>query len=259
MKKTLIALAVAASAVVSGSAMAWTANGTGGNVELGGTLTPQEKLTPWEVEIGAAATNLDGQIQKGSSHVSLSHGGNIPVLGIRNIANGFKGQSAINPQIDFHGALDTADFAVGQPGQAYLNSVVNDDQGHKIGSLKTVMRVASQANNGVDDNAMLFASSADYGFFGGLPLKDNEVFNNSDAYQYAVSLFPGIADTWSDNGTVYGGKAGQYTFNSESNTYHAYYAAGIPQEAGLSISLDAPAAADAIVWRASLPITVSYQ
>lgn len=32
MKKTLIALAVAASAAVSGSAMAWTANGSGNSV-----------------------------------------------------------------------------------------------------------------------------------------------------------------------------------------------------------------------------------
>ncbi|ENK8257946.1 hypothetical protein AB4C84_004676, partial [Escherichia coli] len=47
MKKTLIALAVAASAAVSGSAMAWTANGTGGSVDLGGTLTPVTKATPW--------------------------------------------------------------------------------------------------------------------------------------------------------------------------------------------------------------------
>lgn len=37
MKKTLIALAVAASAVVSGSAMAWTGGGNGGSLELGGT------------------------------------------------------------------------------------------------------------------------------------------------------------------------------------------------------------------------------
>ena len=67
MKKTLIALAVAASAVVSGSAMAagWEQNGTGGSVDLGGTLTPVEKATPWEVKVGDAVTGLDGQIQKG--------------------------------------------------------------------------------------------------------------------------------------------------------------------------------------------------
>ncbi|EGJ4498914.1 hypothetical protein INB87_004741, partial [Escherichia coli] len=70
MKKTLIALAVAASAAVSGSAMAWTANGTGNSVELGGTLTPVEKVSPWEVKTGDAVTGLDAPIQKGQKIVT---------------------------------------------------------------------------------------------------------------------------------------------------------------------------------------------
>lgn len=52
MKKTLIVLAVTASVMTSGSAMAWTLNGSGGSVELGGTLTPAEKVTLWEVKTG---------------------------------------------------------------------------------------------------------------------------------------------------------------------------------------------------------------
>ncbi|MDI5536344.1 hypothetical protein MJM28_31590, partial [Salmonella enterica subsp. enterica serovar Montevideo] len=42
-------------------------------------------------------------------------------------------------------------------GQVYLNATVNDDKGNKIGTLKTVLRVAAQANNGVDSNVMLYA------------------------------------------------------------------------------------------------------
>ena len=61
MKKTLIALAVAASAAVSGSAMAWTANGTGGSVDMGGTLIPEGKVTPWEVKVGDAVKGLDAE------------------------------------------------------------------------------------------------------------------------------------------------------------------------------------------------------
>ncbi|EJN2318881.1 hypothetical protein NPL52_004738, partial [Escherichia coli] len=78
MKKTLIALAVAASAAVSGSAMAWTANGTGGSVDLGGTLTPVEKVTPWEVKVGDAVTGLDAQIQKGQKVVDVAVNKAIP-------------------------------------------------------------------------------------------------------------------------------------------------------------------------------------
>ncbi|EEJ6975771.1 hypothetical protein GQ190_004325, partial [Salmonella enterica] len=54
------------------------------------------------------------------------------------------------------------------------------------------------------------------------------------------------------------GNVGQFDFSSTANTYHAYYASGIPQDANLSITLDQPAASDAIKWHVSLPITVSY-
>lgn len=107
MKKTLIALAVAASAAVSGSAMAWTANGSGGSVNLGGALTPVEKLTPWEVKVGAAVNGLNGSIQKGATTVEIPANQNIPVLAIRNNAV-FNGQSGIVPAINYGGAINTA-------------------------------------------------------------------------------------------------------------------------------------------------------
>lgn len=157
MKKTLIALAVAASAVVSGSAMAWTGGGNGGSLELGGTLAPQDKYIPWETSVGAAVSDLNAQIIKGEKAVSISHTSAIPVLGIRNVANGFTGLPLIDPQIDYKGAVDASQFMTDGKGQVYLNATVNDDKGNKIGTLKTVLRVAAQANNGVDSNVMLYA------------------------------------------------------------------------------------------------------
>lgn len=74
MKKTLIALTVAVSAVASGSAMAsdWVPDGSGDPVELGGgTLAPAAKVIPWEVEVGDAVTGLDAPIQKGQQNVSI--------------------------------------------------------------------------------------------------------------------------------------------------------------------------------------------
>ncbi|ELO5003679.1 hypothetical protein QUQ70_004860, partial [Escherichia coli] len=135
MKKTLIALAVAASAVVSGSAMAWTANGTGGNVDLGGTLTPVEKVTPWEVKVGAAVTNLDAAITKGQSEVNITTTSAVPVLGIRTqeASKVFTGKPGISPQIDFHKAIDPTKFS---GSVTDLTLSVMDAQGAKIGSLK---------------------------------------------------------------------------------------------------------------------------
>ncbi|ENM7303529.1 hypothetical protein AB8N91_004958, partial [Escherichia coli] len=71
MKKTLIALAVATSAVVSGSAMAWTAGGNGGSVEIGGTLTPETVVLPWEVKTGSNIADLNAKIKKGQSEVDI--------------------------------------------------------------------------------------------------------------------------------------------------------------------------------------------
>ncbi|ECI0415683.1 hypothetical protein AH332_20890 [Salmonella enterica subsp. salamae] len=258
MKKTLIALAVAASAVVSGSAMAaWTANATGGNLEIGGTLTPVEKVTPWEVKTGAAVTGLDANIQKGQKIVDVSVNKAIPVLGIRNVVNGFKGVPAIDPQINYNGAIDSTKFIEDGKGQVYLNATVNDDAGNKIGTMKTVLRVAAQANNGTYSNVMLYASSTDQGFFGGLPHSESGVFSSPDAYAYATGLFPGIADTWSDNGTSLKG-TGEFDFSNGNNTYHAYYASGIPNDVKLVITLDQPAAGDSIPWKVSLPLSVTY-
>lgn len=64
MKKTLIALAVAASAAVSGSAMAWEQNGTGGSVSLSGTVDVLQPTTPWEVQVGGNVNDLNTQISQ---------------------------------------------------------------------------------------------------------------------------------------------------------------------------------------------------
>lgn len=256
MKKTLIALAVAASAVVSGSAMAWTNGGNGGSVEIGGTLTPQTKIVPWEVSVGAAVNNLSANILKGERSVSVSLAKSVPILGIRNVANGFKGAPVIDPQINYNGVIDSTKFMDGGKGQVYLNATVNDDAGNKIGTMDTVLRVASQANNGTH-NIMLYAASADKAFFGGLPHSASGVFDSPDAYAYATGLFPGIVDTWNDNGTSLKG-TGEFDFISSTTTYHAYYASGIPSDAQLVITLDQPAAGDSIPWKVSLPISVTY-
>ncbi|HHY1699502.1 TPA: hypothetical protein ACV18J_004672 [Escherichia coli] len=257
MKKTLIALAVAASAAVSGSAMAWTANGTGGSVDLGGTLTPVERITPWEVKTGAAVTGLNADVTRGQNVVNIALKADIPVLGIRNnSSNGFRGQSGIDPQINYGGKVGIDSM---NNGAANLALDVTS-AGQKIGTLSAEMWVASQANNGDASSVMLYAPTAGNGFFGGVAKNEAGVWNNADAYLWAITVFPGIAETWSDNGTTYNGRAGIYDFDSENNTYHAYYASGIDKSRTITITLDQGVAGDTqIQWNASLPVTVSYQ
>ncbi|ENA5422096.1 hypothetical protein ABGS56_004092 [Escherichia coli] len=257
MKKTLIALAVAASAAVSGSAMAaWTANGTGGSVDLGGTLTPVERITPWEVKTGAAVTGFDADVTQGQNVVKFALKADIPVLGIRNNSHdGFRGKSGIDPQISYGGKVDIDSM---NNGAANLALDVTS-AGQKIGTLSAEMWVASQANNGVETNSMLYAPTAGDGFFGGLAKHKAGTWNNPEAYAWATTVFPGIAETWSDNGVRFDGNINIFSFDSESHTYHAYYASGIDKSRTITITLDQGVAGNTqIQWNASLPVTVSY-
>ncbi len=171
MKKTLITLAVAASAAVSVSAMAWEVNGTGGSVNIGGSLTPAENITPWEVKTGAAVTGLDADISKGQSAINITVDQAIPVLGIRTqTAEAFPGEAGISPQIDYHGVVD---FSQNEWGNAPVTLEVFDNASNKIGSLQTILTTAavySWKNKNGDDRqygGMAALSSGD-GFFGGL-------------------------------------------------------------------------------------------
>ncbi|HAX9914224.1 TPA: hypothetical protein JS222_004677 [Escherichia coli] len=259
MKKTLIALAVAASAAVSGSAMAWTANGTGGSVDLGGTLTPVEKITPWEVKVGAAVNGLDGTIQKGQKEVRIETKTAIPVLGIRTqTTQAFQGQTGISPQISYGNAVNVAEFS---KGIAPLTLEVKDANDAKIGTATTSILAAalmSYKNGNSVDAKSLYASVSGKGFFGGIGKNAEAVA----AYPVAATsgFFAEASQNYTEQGAP-GGLAspGETSFAVNGATYSGFYASGIEQGKTIKITLDTPASADAIVWKASLPVTVSYQ
>ncbi|HAX3083367.1 TPA: hypothetical protein JWI13_004940 [Escherichia coli] len=256
MKKTLIALAVAASAAVSGSAMAWAPNGTGGSVDLGGTLTPVEKVTPWEVKVGDAVTGLDAQIQKGQKVVDVAVNKAIPVLGIRTIAStAFQGQPGISPQIDYGNAVNVDAF---ENGRAPVTLEVKDDTNAKIGTLTTSLGASALVSvkgpwSGFNHS---YSDTAGQGFFGGLPKNKAQTPDENIAF----NVMPGVADHYIDQGVGYS-KVGVTTdFTNTEATYSGYYGAGIEQGKTIKITLDQAASGDApIQWKASLPVTVSYQ
>ncbi|HDP9994811.1 TPA: fimbrial protein, partial [Escherichia coli] len=180
MKKTLIALAVAASAVVSGSAMAWTANGDGGSVDLGGTLTPTDVMTPWEVKVGAAVNDLNAAIRKGDTKVDIPVNKAIPVLGIR-VADttwkAFWGKPGIAPNIDYHGAINVNDFS---HGEVPLTLDVKNTQDQKIGSLTVNLSAGAEYaryNPSTDqgEKYVLYQNSKGELFFGGLGTNSDAV------------------------------------------------------------------------------------
>ena len=261
MKKTLIALAVAASAAVSGSAMAWTANGSGTSVELGGTLTPVKVVSPWEVKTGDAVTGLNAQIKKGQKTVDIAVDKAIPVLGIRTVkAETFVGGPGLSPQISYGGAVKVAEFT---KGQAPLTLEVKDVNDAKIGTADTyILAAALSSYVNLDDSESntksLYASVDGKAFFGGIGENAQAVAD------FPIAATSGIFAEASQNFTHQGvtelSEAGESGFNVPNATYSAFYASGIEQGKTIKITLDQAATGDApIQWKASLPISVTYQ
>lgn len=256
MKKTLIALAVAASAAVSGSAMAWEANGSGGSVNIGGSLTPAENITPWEVKTGAAVTGLDADITKGQSVINIAVDQAIPVLGIRTHTNQpFQGQPGISPQIDYGNAVNVDAF---ENGRAPVTLEVKDNTNAKIGTLTTSLGASALVSikgpwSGYNHN---YSEKAGQGFFGGLPKNKAQTPDEN----IAVNVMPEVADHYTSQGVGYSEVGVATPFTNTKATYSGYYGAGIERGKVIKITLDQAASGDApIQWKASLPVTVSYQ
>ena len=255
MKKTLIALAVAASAAVSGSAMAWTANGTGGSVDMGGTLNPVTKVTPWEVKTGAAVTGLDAQIQKGQKVVDIAVNRAIPVLGIRTIeSTAFQGQPGISPQVDYGNAVNVDAF---KNGRAPVTLEVKDDTNTKIGTLTTSLGASALTSIKGSWTAYShsYSDTVGQGFFGGLPKSEAEAPDENIAF----NVMPEVADHYTDQGAAYSGVGVTTSFSDPDFTYSGYYGAGIERGKIIKITLDQAVSGDALIqWKASLPVIVTY-
>lgn len=266
MKKTLIALALTATAA-SGSAMAWTANGTGGTVEFSGTLTPLDKITPWEVLVGAPVSNLDANVEKGRQSVDITTKAAIPVLGIRTQSTTpFLGSTGIAPQIDYHNAIDVNNF---KKGQVPLTLNVMDETGtNKIGVLSTSLLAAGEFSQVHTDGMTapekytMIAPQSGMGFFGGLPTSEEDSASNAITALTPISpeYFANYNSQGADWGLVRGGfNYTPFWVDARSTTFSAFYGSGILSGSDIKITLDHPAQGDApIKWKASLPITVSY-
>ncbi|MGG5039621.1 F4 family fimbrial subunit [Escherichia coli] len=254
MKKTLIALAVAASAAVSGSAMAWTANGTGGSVGLGGTLTPTDVVTPWEVKVGAAVNGLNADIRKGDTKVDIPVKNTIPVLGIRTVkAEAFAGSPGLSPQISYGNAVNVDAF---EASVAPLTLEVKNVNDAKIGSLTTDMFAQARTSimGGWEGKFWNYASQAGQGFFGGLPKSADKVAS----VDRVDELMPEAGQNYVNQSAPEAG-VNFTTFTGLTSTHSAYYFSVIESGKSIKITLEQPAASDAIAWKASLPVTVSYQ
>ncbi|EFU7685756.1 hypothetical protein HSY88_002158 [Escherichia coli] len=264
MKKTLIALAVAASAAVSGSAMAagWEQNGSGTNVVLGGTLTPVAKVTPWEVKTGAEVTNLNALIQKGQTSVTVSVKQAIPVLGIRtHTADAFTGIAEISPQINYGGAIDVNGFSAGV---TTLTLDVTDANGKKMGTMSAPFLAGAgmsrTGNNNDAYSAYVYDGYKISSFKGGLGTSAAQVLPDlATVISRVGALDPGFTANFNQQGAKSGKTWRSVAFENKSTQYSGFYGSGIESGSKIAITLDKAVSGDGdIAWKASLPVTVTY-
>lgn len=258
MKKTLIALALTSSTVISGSVMAWDTNTTTGTVNLSGTLTPANNINPWEVKIGTGVTGLNANIQKNQKIVNLVRDDSIEILGIRTSEKkAFVGVQGIIPQISYGNAIDATKFS---NGETLLTLVVKDNTNTEIGKLESSLfaQAFTSEKKGTDVAKVfpVYSPKAGSAYYGGLGTSVNAISTVAQVSSY----MPDAEDNWVDQGgnTV----APEYSyFRSADKTYNSYYFSVIKPNQNIKLTLnnnvsvgDAP-----INWTASLPITVSYQ
>ncbi|HDW2448440.1 TPA: hypothetical protein RLU78_003484 [Escherichia coli] len=266
MKKTLIALAVAASAAVSGSAMAWTQNGIGGSVDFSGTLNPKDLVTPWEVKVGDGVNDLNALIKKGQSSVDVVVNKSILALGIRTASNkAFLAQPGISPQIDFKNAVDLDGF---ENGVTTLTLVVKDGASNdEIGTLTApfntgaVGSITGSSSGFTDRYTYMSANSSSggkRGFTGGLATEWSKV--NTAPQTVLNALSTEIMANFDEQGLSFSNNGMATTFVDSGAKYSAAYGAGILANDTIKIQLNEAVTGDAeIAWKAELPVTVSYQ
>lgn len=261
MKKAL--LVVALTAAISGQAQAWTNGSIGGTFEMGGTITQQPApVMIWEAKLGSA-TGLNVTIPRNNLNFNIPVATDIPVLGFRvtetsGLFTAVAG-STNNPKISYGGKLDLNSFA---NGVGNLTLDVLDTSNNKIGTLTAKMTTAGIASKVAGGNAEVMSlyapdNAATDAFSGGLPVTAGQAMGASaDAVAAVNKFFPDVH--FSAQAGTAGTTAKVVDLNDTSVTsYSSAYAAGISSGTQLSVVLDAMLQADT-VWKATLPVTISY-
>ncbi|WP_441294492.1 hypothetical protein [Escherichia albertii] len=170
------------------------------------------------------------------------------------------GEPGLTPTISYGGALHLNEF---ENSSAPLFLDVKDDGDEKIGTVEAPVFAAgvfsSRDSISMYSQAWQYsaiASEAGDGFFGGVPQ------NREGAKQDPTATTRQI---WEDAGKNYDAQ-GAKGFDLPSvfridnkNSYSGYYVSGIESGKTLKFTFDEPFTGTELHWKASLPITVSYQ
>lgn len=101
------------------------------------------------------------------------------------------------------------------------------------------------------------ASTTGQVFFGGLPVTKEAT---GDVMSRVDAIDSEFSEHFTDQGMDLTGIGYGNSFSNTKHKYSSYYGSGIEAGAKIQITLNQAASGDApIQWKASLPVTVSYQ
>ncbi|WP_105455128.1 hypothetical protein [Escherichia coli] len=281
MKKTLIALAVAASAAVSGSAMAGLGGFAAGNlnnkVDFGGTITPAVVENNWVWAVGQGYNQFSHttrELSEGGTKLTITSAQAMPLL-VGKTSKVMVGDVGISPQIAFSdskGAI-TPEWA-GDNAEGTMTLTVNDAQKQEIGAMTlNVTAVApvawakTNASTGVIVRYILGQGVSSFegavGRFADSP-SPSQVDNISVAngapsiaeLQAQVKSFPGLEGIEGDTSDAV---AGTQAYYGDSNyAYSGVYALGVSKGKQLIVKFNKTISAET-QWNAPLTMQVSYR
>lgn len=282
MKKTLIALAVAASAAVSGGAMAasWVDGGNGGDVNFGGEIIAQDKAE-WMWLLGDGKTDFasnTSQMTEGGKKLTITAEKDIPILAGK-LKHGVRGevfrQAGTMPQIAFlsAGSPVTPEFG-GDSAMMLTVKAFDKTSSQELGTLKINGRAVGSVAYAQDDQyftkglwgksgaIMSGGMSADSSLltkggvvtsgivekFGGPALAELEQ-QVRDVMQNPDAVFTDVNKAWSISRSV----------ESDMNVpaYGISYGYGVEQGSTLEVNFSNPVTSTT-VWKAPLTVSISY-
>ncbi|HFN6369104.1 TPA: hypothetical protein ACH57I_004535 [Escherichia coli] len=281
MKKTLIALAVAASAAVSGSAMAGLGNFDAGNlnnkVDFGGTITPAVVQNDWVWAVGQGYNQFSHttrELTESGTKLTITAADVMPLL-VGKTSKVTVGDVGISPQIAFSDSKGTiTPVWTGENAEGTMTLTVNDAQQQEIGSMTlNVAAVAPVAWAKKDASSTVSVRSitgnGGASFEGAVGKFSSEPsFSQVDGITVAIGApsiaelqaqvksFPGLENIAEDTSDVVGGSAAYY---GDSNyAYSGAYALGIPRGKQLVVKFNNAISAET-QWNAPLTMQVSYR
>ncbi|WP_089639793.1 hypothetical protein, partial [Escherichia coli] len=279
--KTLIALAVAASAAVSGSAMAWTNGNFNDSVDIGGSVTVGDNFAQkWAWKTGTSLGAFDSNVKEmtdGGKKLVITAAQNAAIL-LGKTNEAFMATDATSlaiPQIAFSdyqkGKITPVFDNVGNAGTGYLEIPVIDAQSSPIGQAKVNMtaagaRMAADAARQRGVAASIIADTSNDIFHGGVPtIAEGAINHGMNAINFARSMggleaVDMLNQLAAFDPTIINIAASTYAQSSDmtGRGASATYAMGIKSGQTLELTFTNPVT-QTTVWKAPLNISVTYQ